>query len=83
MGQYDKKWKARCPRCSETAVSSQYSCDNCGRGEMRAYVIANSAWTDVRFGCSVCNVAMGDPRCSCGTSLGGVAKVGLFGAHRK
>jgi ribosomal protein L37E len=75
MTHYTQKWTATCPRCGNRAKPSDYTCDNCGHPEIRVNNYGSKIYD---FGCPNCRVLCGAPRCRCGTSLGGVARVTGF-----
>jgi ribosomal protein L37E len=77
---YDKKWKAKCPRCSKSWNQSDFSCTNCGNNEVLVKDTREMGMGHMYFGCRRCNTEGYAPQCpDCGTNLAGVARTGWFG----
>jgi hypothetical protein len=68
-------WKATCPRCGLKTDSKEYTCPNCGAGEIGGNFGYGQKW----YGCNQCGEQLEDPKCkSCGAWIGKVAKMKLF-----
>ena len=62
---YKREWKAICPRYDKQLTYADFVTPNCGKGKIKANVIAESIF----LGCEHCDHIFPRLKCSCGTSI--------------
>jgi hypothetical protein len=83
MSRFTKRFKATCPRCSQTSTSSDFRCQNCGNDQILLQELyKRKEIRNYSFGCARCEWLLpGFLHCpNCGCQLDGVARPkGWFG----
>jgi|GEM_PF-3163062 len=68
---YTRTWKALCMRCNRSLSHKDYTCNNCGKGNVLANVVryANDE-KSISLGCNVCDEPYGYYlKCPCGANI--------------
>lgn len=55
MSSYKRAWEATCSRCDHIMKSEDFTCGNCGKGNILAYSYKGG---NRGFGCNVCDVSV-------------------------
>ncbi len=66
---YNSKWRASCPRCSQSLSQADYRCQNCSKGPVMVSEHRVSGVRSIYFGCNICGHAADLGCTKCGAKL--------------